>query len=194
MKRMLFIILLVFIAVSLWSDNILMIVAPGNFRDEEFKTPYRIFRDDSFNVVVASTTTDTVKGMLGYKLKPDILIDSVKVKDYAALVIVGGVGTLKLRGNKTLYKIIRDFRNDTTKVLSAICLSPIHLIESGVVDSMMIASFVIPDVLREAKKHNVIVKNKGVLVHERLITAAGPKWAEEFAKKIVEEIDRLKGK
>ncbi len=146
MKKLFFLLFLFIVTLGLWADSILMIVAPGNFRDEEFKIPYKIFKEDSFDVVVASTSTDTVKGMLGYKLKPDILIDSVNVDDYTALVIVGGVGTLKLRGNKTLYKIIRDFRNDTTKVLSAICLSPIHLIESGVVDSMTIASFVIPDV------------------------------------------------
>jgi len=41
---------------------------------------------------MVSTSKEEARGMLGAKVKPDLLLSELKVEDYAAVVFVGGVG------------------------------------------------------------------------------------------------------
>ena len=59
---------------SLSGKKVLMIIAHQDFRDEEFKEPYSLFTDEGASVVIASTDTGEAQGMLGMKVKPDILV------------------------------------------------------------------------------------------------------------------------
>ncbi len=184
MKRII-IFLLLFHVFVLCGKDILMVVAPDNFRDEEYKIPYDSFIKNNFTVDIASTTIDTIKGMLGMKIKPDLLLKNVKPDEYKALVLVGGIGTMKLRHNKYLIDIIKCFKADTNKLIGAICLSPIHLIDAGIMDSMDIAMFVTKTVKQTAKKHGINLHNKGLICYKKIVTAAGPKWASEYAESLI---------
>ena len=45
--------------------KIVMIIAPENYRDEEFQEPKGVFEEKGFEVTVASKGVKEAKGMLG---------------------------------------------------------------------------------------------------------------------------------
>ena len=67
-----------------------MVIAPGNFNDTELETPMRILGDAGANISITSTTTDTVSGMYGKEVKPDIKLEQVG-SSLTMLIFVGGV-------------------------------------------------------------------------------------------------------
>jgi len=69
-----------------------MVIASQDFRDEELLTPKEILENKGVKVTIASSSLDTATGMLGAKVKPDILIEDVNVNDFDAVIFVGGAG------------------------------------------------------------------------------------------------------
>ena len=111
--------------------TILMIVASENFRDEELLEPLKIFKNAGYTVKVASTTMKEAKGMLGVRIKPDMLIDSVRAEDYDAVVFVGGAGAKEYWDNPVAHKIAQEaLRSD--RIVAAICLAPVTLAHAGI--------------------------------------------------------------
>ena len=78
--------------VDLSGKNIVMVVAPDNFRDEELLEPKGVFEDYGANVVVASKGVNTAKGMLGAIVDIDVDLADVSVDECDAVVFVGGSG------------------------------------------------------------------------------------------------------
>lgn len=59
-----------------------MIVAARNFRDEEFQRPKEIWESQGAKVTIASSTLDLATGMLGARVKPDVLVKDIKANGY----------------------------------------------------------------------------------------------------------------
>jgi len=74
---------------KLSEKSVLMIIGSSDFRDEELTIPQSIFEAEEIKVIIASTTLSEVTGMYGAKAKPTILLKSVNVNDYGAIVFVG---------------------------------------------------------------------------------------------------------
>ena len=198
MKRLLFFILPIFLLISgckgkedksstkssLKGKNILMIIAHQNFRDEEFKIPYDMFTDLGANIVVASSSIDTAKGMLGLKFKPQKLIDSVKANDFNAIVMPGGMGAMEYWNNLKVHKILINAYTNK-KIIGAICLSPATLANAGILQEKNATVYPTNQTLKIFKEKGVKYTNTPVVVDENIITANSPKYAREFAKKIV---------
>ena len=77
---------------DLTGKKILMAIAPANFNDTELETPMRILGDARASISIASTTTDTVTGIYGKEVKPEMGLERVEVQSYDAVVFVGGSG------------------------------------------------------------------------------------------------------
>src|SRR5688500_11853812 len=110
---------------------ILFVIAPENFRDEEFKIPEAILTKKGFLVLTASTTTKPVTGMLGMTVKPDLPLESVQEMSFKALLLVGGNGAEKLWDNPVLHKIVKEFYQKK-KLIGAICYAPVILARAGI--------------------------------------------------------------
>ncbi len=104
-------------------SKILMVIAPKEFRDEELLTPKKLLSEAGASVIVASTTADEAKGMLGAKIKPDIVLSSALASDYDCVIVVGGMGSPEfLWNNAQLHSLIQEMDREE-KVVAAICLS-----------------------------------------------------------------------
>lgn len=57
----------------------LLMVAPRDFRDEEFFTPRRVLEEKGAQITVASSVKEMAKGMLGGTVRPDIAFSDVPV-------------------------------------------------------------------------------------------------------------------
>lgn len=138
MKRYAFlIILLIFASVAyagdIAGDRIVMVIAPAEFKDVEYKTPRKIFENSGAVVDVASITTDEVKGVDGMVVYPDLLITDINVMDYDAIVLVGGPGAMAYFDYEPLFAILNEM-NEEGKVIGAICIAPEILARAGILE------------------------------------------------------------
>jgi protease I len=166
--------------------NILMVIAPKDFRDEELFLPKRIFEEKGAKVTIASTSTEVAEGMLGETVKPDLTISDVNVENYDAFVIVGGTGSKKyLWADEELRAVVKEAYNGD-KILAAICFAPVVLANAGILDDKEATVF--PDVgaIAELNKAGAIHVDKSVVVSDRIITAKFTDSAEEFALRIMD--------
>jgi protease I len=112
---------------TLNKKKVLMIIAPKNFRDEEFLEPKNVLEKAGIEVKVASTIKGTAKGMLGANVDVETTVDEVNPAEYDAVVVVGGSGSQTyLWDNKRVQEIVKKAES-LGKIVSAICISPVVL-------------------------------------------------------------------
>lgn len=170
--------------------KILMIIAQNGFRDEEYKIPYDYFKNQGLEVEVASPEGGECEGKYGMIEEVDFSFSEVDLDEYRAIMIVGGPGAKNLENNKDLYTILGNI-NDDMWVISAICYSSVILAKAGL---LMGKNATVWD--EDGKQSPVLEKhgakyiNQNVVVDGRLITGNGPEAAEEFAEKVVQELNK----
>ncbi|RLG13099.1 DJ-1 family protein [Candidatus Pacearchaeota archaeon] len=167
--------------------KILMIIAHKDFRDEELLIPKKMFEENGYKVVIASSSLEIAEGMLGAKVKPDILIEDVKINDYKAIVFVGGVGAREYFHNPDALRIVKEAVKEK-KVLGAICLAPRILAEAGVLKGKKATVWRSEGKFLETK--GAIYTGNPVEVDGKIVTGAGPFAAKEFAKKILKLLEK----
>jgi len=166
----------------------ILVIAPQNFRDEEYLKPKEILEKNGIKVLTASTEKKVCKGMLGLEVIPDITID--EIKDGDALILIGGSGSPLLFSNKTLINKINYFMKQG-KIIGAICLAPIILINSGLIKDKKITGWA-PECKIAAEKSGVTYTGEDVTIDGKLITASGPKAAVKFGEVILKKLKEMK--
>ena len=167
-----------------------MIIAPHDFRDEEYFVPRSVFEKEGFVVKTASTKKGIAFGVFGGEVEVDLLPEEVKIKDFDAFVFVGGPGALKHLDNSTFYKMIKEVVGSSA-VLGAVCVSPIILANAGILEGKQATVWS----STMDKKAVSLLKEKGGLYREEevvcdgnLVTANGPEAAKKFAQEIVSKL------
>jgi protease I len=161
--------------------KVLMVIAPDNFRDEEYFEPRRILEAKGCAVTVASTTTRPAKGMLGALVTPDTTLDRVRAAEYDAVVFVGGYGAERLFRDPQAHALARDAAAEG-KPLGAICVSPAILANAGVLKGKR--ATVWPDQSKALVAGGASYTAQPVEKDGRIITADGPQSAARFGEEI----------
>lgn len=170
---------------TLSGKKIVMVIARSKFRDEEYIEPRRALEAEGARVTVASSSLDTAEGMLGMKVKPDILIGSVKEEDYDGIVFVGGGGAREYFDSPAAHKLAQTFYGKG-KLTSAICIAPATLANAGILKGKRATAF--PSSEQALKSHGATVTGEPVSVDGKIVTAVGPEAAKEFGRKLVEAL------
>lgn len=158
---------------------VLFIIAPENFRDEEFKIPELILSKKGVLVLTASTTVKTVTGMLGLKVKPDLSIESAKEMSFDALLLVGGSGARLLWDNQYLHRLVKDFYQKK-KLIGAICLAPVILARAGILKGKR--ATVYETAVKELKEKDAVYTGAAVEQDGLILTGNGPAAANLFGQ------------
>lgn len=161
-----------------------MIIAFERFRDEEYSYPKEVFEKAGITVTTASSKLGMATGKLGMKTKVDITLDQVKVEDYAAVVFIGGPGSLDYYDNTTCQKIARETVKQG-KILGAICAAPGILARAGVLKGKMATMF---EDTGELAKGGATYTGAGVEIDGKIITATGPSTARAWGEAIVKAL------
>ena len=114
-----------------YHPQVVMVIAPQNFRDEEYFVPKKIFTASGIKVLTAASTKDECTGMFGGKVKPDLLLTEVKVPESVAIIFVGGNGARIYFDNPQALSLAKETITEA-KILGAICLAPVILAKAGV--------------------------------------------------------------
>lgn len=162
-----------------------LIIAGSNFRDEELFETKRTLESAKVQTVIASTKTGTITGMLGGRARADILIDSILVDDYDAIVFIGGAGAAQYFDDATALNIARSAAGKS-KLLAAICIAPTILANAGVLDGVTATSF--SSERRKLEKAGAKYTGAPVEKDGLIITANGPRSAARFGRTIVDAL------
>jgi len=170
--------------------NILFILMPDQYRDEEFDVPYAGLTAAGHKVDVAGFGLRPAQGSRGGSHTPNLLLSNLSKKDlkkYHALVIPGGPGSsTHLWDNPAVLDVI-NFFIEHKKLVATICHACVVLAQTGVLEGKEMAVFPSDDALRICKEKGAIISDEGCVVIENgtLITAQGPKFADQFTQAIL---------
>jgi len=168
--------------------KVLMIIAPRDFRDEEYQEPKAILERKGVKVVVASTAAGTARGMFGMQVTPDTTVDKVNPAEFDAVVVVGGSGSQTYLWNNSKVQKIVQALYQKGGLVTAICISPVVLAKAGLLKGRKATVFRTSATIDELKKGGAVISDAPVVVDGKIITGIGPEAAREFALKIVESL------
>ena len=162
-----------------------MVIASSQFRDEEYQKPREILEAAGVKVTVASSSLNEAVGMLGLKVKPDILLQDARMEIYDAVVFVGGMGATEYWDSPTAHALAKQ-AYQSGKVTSAICLAPMTLANAGLLKGKKATIW--KDAAGDFKTKGVVYTGKPVEQDGKIITGSGPDAAEAFGKALAEAL------
>jgi protease I len=168
----------------------LMIIAPRDFRDEEFQEPKAVLEREGVKVVVASTVAGTARGMFGMQVTPDTTVDEVNPAEFDAVVVVGGSGSQTYLWNNLKVQKIVQALHQKGGLVAAICISPVVLAKAGLLKGRKATVFRTGTTINELKKGGALISDAAVVVDGKIITGRGPEAAREFGRKIADNLLR----
>ncbi len=165
--------------------RVLMVIASNQFRDEEYQKPRALLEAAGVSITVASSSLREATGMLGLKVRPDILLKDAKMEQFDAVVFVGGMGATEYWDNPIAHAIAKAAYS-AGKPTTAICLAPMTLANAGLLRGKRATIW--PDVSGDFKTKGVVYTGKPVERDGKLITGSGPEAAEAFGKALLEAL------
>jgi len=169
------------------SRTIALVVAFEGYQDKEFEVPKGLFEAAGFTVQTVSFFAGTATGSLGGKAKVDLLLEDAvkKVDDYAAVVFVGGPGSVFYHKEKLAHQLARD-AVAKGKIVAAICLAPFTLAYSGVLKGIKATSWTGGEFTADRlAAEGAYFRDDAVVVENRIVTANGPAAAGDFADAVL---------
>lgn len=169
------------------AGKILMVIAPDNFRDEEYFETRKVLESEGFSVETASKTMESAKGMLGGAAKPDLALSEADAGDYKAVVFVGGSGASVYFDDEEAKSLARD-AFEKGKLVAAICIAPTILANAGILEGKKATVWKDQGLIDNLESRGAEHTGEDVTVDGRVITASGPPAAEGFGKAIAEAL------
>jgi protease I len=160
----------------------IFVVAQRGFRDEELIEPHRALEEAGWRCTIASSHEGVCTGMLGARVTATLALSEVRPEDYDAVVFIGGNGAHALFDDQDAHRLASTLAA-ANKVVAAICIAPTILARAGVLLGRHATSF--------ASERTALVKTGAyvddacVVVDGNIVTADGPRVAEEFGRAIL---------
>lgn len=171
---------------DLSSKKVVLVIAPENFRDEEYFHTKESLEKKGVEVVTASTQKEAVSSVDKVKVDVDLLLSDVHL-EFDAIVFIGGSGAKAYFKNEKALSLARDYY-DGGKIVAAICIAPLILANAGILKDKK--ATVWDGAHKELTGFAVDYTAKKVETDGNIITANGPHAAYKFGKRITKELNK----
>jgi len=166
-------------------NSILIFLSASSFSEEEYLIIKKVFIQAGKRIFITSDSHSVCRGDNGLKVKADTDFYNVNDKNFSAVVLIGGKGSKDYWDNETLHKIARNFQR-AGKIVAAICSAPIILARAGLLSK-------IPATCWYEDKNELInlgieYKDRSIVAENAVVTADGPRSAEQFAETVLNMI------
>lgn len=161
--------------------NILMIIAPTDFKDEEYFIPKQIFENNKAIVKTASLTKEAIS-VTGKKVQVDLLLNNIIVQNFDAIIFIGGPGANIYFNNKTAHQLVKQ-SYDKQKIIAAICIAPSTIANAGILKGKRATAFPTQEDNLESK--GATYTGDSVTVDGKIVTGKDPTAARKFGETIV---------
>ncbi len=166
---------------GLQGKRVLMVIAPRNFRDEEYFDTKAELEGEGAMVTTASSAPGKITGMLGGEAAPDMGLSDADAGDYDAVVFIGGTGSAAYFQDRRALGLAKS-AFEGGKIVAAICIAPSILANAGVLKGRKATSY--PSEQGNLKAKGASYTGKPVTRDGRIITGSGPSAAREFGREI----------
>lgn len=171
-------------------DARILIMATHGFEQSELEVPRDKLRAAGADVKIASPDGGQIRGWKnkdwGNPVNSDLKISEVKLDDFDALVLPGGViNPDLLRVNEDAMKVVRGFI-DSGRVVAAICHAPWLLVQADAVRGRNVTSY--KSIRKDVENAGGKWVDKEVVTDKGIITSRSPADLEPFVAKIIEEV------
>jgi protease I len=170
------------------APHVLMVIAPQDFRDEEFQLPYEALRAAGAQIIVASVHAGVCTGMLGATVSADSALGDIHKSDWDLIVCVGGSGAACYFDDTHLWNLLS---NSVVAGLpiAAICIAPTTLAHAGLLKGLRATAW--PDCRADLEAHGAQWVDDDVVVDTAktgatVVTACGPQAAKSFGVQLVD--------
>jgi protease I len=168
--------------------NVLMVIAPDGFRDEELFEPRWSLERAGHTVTLASTRAGRCTGTGGASVMATQDLSVVNTRFHDAGVFVGGPGARELFEDPDALRIAREL-NAAGKLVGAICLAPVILARAGVLRGKRATAS--PTEVRELIGAHAQLRSLGVVHDGNIVTSSGPDHAHAFGERLVKVMNEL---
>jgi len=161
--------------------NVLMVISPDKFRDEEYFVTREILEKAGHIIALASSTGTEARSMFGKIVKPDLNFLQVDSSKYDAIVFVGGSGASVYFNSTEAHRLAKEFYQ-AGKIVAAICIAPSILANAGILSGKKATAY--PS---ERDNINAFGEYTGSLIEVdgNIVTANGPEAASAFGERLV---------
>ena len=174
------------------SDAKVLIVATDGFEESELFGPLQILRDRGAEVKLASPDLKPIQATVhddpGKTIRPDLTVEDVRVEDYDALILPGGVRNPdQLRTNKAAIDLIGAFA-DAGKPVAAICHGPWLLVEADLLRGRTATSW--PSIRTDMKNAGATVVDQPAVTDGNIVTSRNPDDVPAFTEAVIALIEQ----
>ncbi|MBN2404008.1 MAG: DJ-1/PfpI family protein [Coriobacteriia bacterium] len=166
--------------------TVLMIIAPEQFRDEEYAHPREVLETRGASVVTGSVAPGPCIGKLGMVARAEVALVEADFAAYDAVVFVGGAGSKIYFDDHYAHKLARAM-HDNGKVVAAICIAPSVLAHAGLLGGVHATAFASQE--DDLREHGAIWTGAPVEVDGLIITGNGPEAARDFGATVADALD-----
>lgn len=166
--------------------NVVMIIAPTVFRDEEYAEPKAVLEGRGAQVATASVEPGECLGRFGLKATATLSVAEAADQAWDAVVFIGGGGARVFFDDPAAHALARA-QAERGGVLAAICIAPTTLARAGLLGGVHATAF--PDSEAELKAHGALWTGNPVTIDGRIITGSGPEAATAFGEAIAAALE-----
>jgi protease I len=165
--------------------KVVMIIAPEQFRDEEYFKPKEIFERAGMSVVTASAVKGACRGKLGGAAVSEMLVADIDPAQFDAVVFVGGGGAARYIDDPDALALAQNAYGQG-KLVAAICVAPLILAAAGILIGKKATVF--ESDAPELSEAGALYTAKDVEIDGKIITGAGPFAATKFGEAVVKAL------
>ncbi len=164
-------------------SDVLMVIAPDQFRDEEYDHPKQVLESLGATVTTASIAPGPCRGKLGMLARATVALNEVQPDKYDALVFVGGAGSSIYFDDLDAHALASAMYGDG-KIIGAICVAPSILARAGLLTRRNATAFASQH--DDLVDHGAVWTGAPVQVDGSIVTANGPGAAQDFGLAIAD--------
>ena len=117
------------------TKKVLMVIAHTGYQPIEYGTPKKTLEAAGYTVITASNKAGTATAKDGSTAAVNLILADVQMKDYDAIIFVGGSGAMDNLDSEESYELLREAFHEE-KLIGAICVAPRILAHAGILTSV----------------------------------------------------------
>ncbi|RKY99881.1 MAG: hypothetical protein DRQ13_01470 [Ignavibacteriae bacterium] len=167
---------------SVNKNSVLLFLAAKDFNEEEYSIARKLLLKYGKNIFITSDDHYVCSGSKGMKVKSDTSFVNINVKNFAALVLVGGKGSRAYWDNEKLHSITKNF-NNAQKIIGAICSAPVILAKAGILKDKTATCYY--EDKNELINLGINYQDRTVITDKNIVTSNGSQSATQFTETVL---------
>jgi len=167
---------------SVNKNSVLLFLSATDFNEEEYSIIRKLLLKYGKNIFITSDDHYVCSGSKGMKVKSDTSFYNINIKNFSAMVLIGGKGSKAYWDNEKLHTITRNF-NGAQKVIGAICSAPVILAKAGILKDKSATCYY--EDKNELISLGINYQDRAVISDKNIVTSNGSQAAAQFTDAVL---------